>query len=102
MRLGTPGLLTIPLVGSSMRKTANPLDISHSDGVDLLIDEEIMICSQLRLFPRAYMGIKDVILREYATKGVVKKRSVRSMIKIDVNKTSKIFDFFSSMGWIQT
>ncbi|KAJ3302588.1 Transcriptional adapter ada2 [Kappamyces sp. JEL0829] len=107
-RLGTPGtvssssvLVSLPNSVPTTRKTANPLDISHADGIDLLIDEEKVLCSQLRLYPRAYMGIKDIILREYAAKGVVKKRSVRSMIKIDVNKTSKIFDFFSQMGWIQ-
>ncbi|KAI8330216.1 hypothetical protein BC941DRAFT_441219 [Chlamydoabsidia padenii] len=82
------------------RKPANPLDISSMDGVDLLSSEEQVLCSTLRLLPRSYLVIKDTILKEYAKHGFLKRRAARSLIKIDVNKTSRIYDFFIESGWI--
>jgi transcriptional adapter 2-alpha len=52
------------------------------------------------MFPRAYVSMKDVILKEYATKGVMKRRQLRSLIKIDAAKCNRIFDFFVEMGWL--
>ncbi|ORZ06484.1 hypothetical protein BCR42DRAFT_427211 [Absidia repens] len=82
------------------RKPANPLDISNTDGVDLLTPEEQVLCSTLRLLPRPYLVIKDTILKEYAKQGFLKRRATRALIKIDVNKTSRIYDFFIESGWI--
>ncbi|KAI8079944.1 Homeodomain-like protein, partial [Halteromyces radiatus] len=82
------------------RKPANPLDISTADGIDLLTPEEQKLCSTLRLLPRPYLVIKDTILAAYAKQGFLKRRATRALIKIDVNKTSKIYDFFIESGWI--
>ncbi|KAI8902897.1 hypothetical protein BC833DRAFT_645047 [Globomyces pollinis-pini] len=82
------------------RKAANPLDISNTEGVELLSDPEKNLCANLRLFPMAYMAIKDTIIKEYSLKGPLKRRAIRSLIKIDVNKTTRLFDFFLEMGWI--
>ncbi|KAI7875510.1 transcriptional adaptor 2 [Lichtheimia hyalospora FSU 10163] len=76
------------------RRPANPLDISEADGVHLLTEEEQTLCSTLRILPRPYMVIKDTILKEYARQGYLKRRQARGLIKIDVNKTSRIYDFF--------
>ncbi|KAH6576501.1 hypothetical protein BASA50_006786 [Batrachochytrium salamandrivorans] len=84
------------------RKSANPLDVTNTDGVELLTDRECQLCSALRLFPRAYLAIKDIIIKENLANGFIKRRHARSLVKIDVNKTSKIFDFFLEMGWIST
>ncbi|KAK9762966.1 Transcriptional adapter ada2 [Basidiobolus ranarum] len=83
------------------RKPANPLDIQEADGVHLLTPAEQTICSALRILPKAYMVIKETILKEYARLGSLKRRQARELIKIDVNKTSKIYDFFIEMGWIK-
>jgi transcriptional adapter 2-alpha len=92
----------LPSGSNSGKRVSNPLDIQNADGAELLTEAEKHLCSTLRLFPRAYFSIKDTILKENAIKGFVKRRSVRSLIKIDVNKTSRIFDFFLEMGWINT
>ncbi|KAI7863179.1 hypothetical protein BDF14DRAFT_1734506 [Spinellus fusiger] len=86
---------------SGGRKPANPLDIGEADGVHLLTEEEQVLCSTLRIMPRPYLVIKDTILKEYARLGYMKRRQARSLIKIDVNKTSRIFDFFVESGWIK-
>ncbi|KAI9322766.1 hypothetical protein BX666DRAFT_1898207 [Dichotomocladium elegans] len=83
------------------RKPANPLDISEADGVHLLTEQEQILCSTLRILPRPYMVIKDTILKEYAKQGYLKRRQARGLIKIDVNKTSRIYDFFIESGWIK-
>ncbi|KAI9256464.1 hypothetical protein BDA99DRAFT_516449 [Phascolomyces articulosus] len=83
------------------RKPANPLDISEADGVHLLTEQEQILCSTLRILPRPYMVIKDTILKEYAKQGYLKRRQARALIKIDVNKTSRIYDFFIESGWIK-
>lgn len=86
-----------PAVG---RKPANPLDITNMDGFDLLSSSEQTLCSTLRLLPRSYLVIKGTILKEYEKKGFLKRRAARALIKIDVNKTSRIYDFFIESGWI--
>ncbi|KAI8881165.1 transcriptional adaptor 2 [Backusella circina FSU 941] len=83
------------------RKPANPLNIRDADGVHLLTEEEQVLCSALRIMPRSYLVIKDTILKEYAKLGYMKRRQARSLIKIDVNKTSRIYDFFVESGWIK-
>ncbi|KAJ3274611.1 Transcriptional adapter ada2 [Terramyces sp. JEL0728] len=90
-----------PLAQSMLpHKVANALDISKADGVDLLSDGEKMLCSTLRIFPRAYISIKDTVLKEYASKGVMRKRNFRALVKIDGNKSSRIYDYFVEMGWL--
>ncbi|KAK4516887.1 uncharacterized protein ATC70_000214 [Mucor velutinosus] len=86
---------------SGGRKPANPLNIRDADGVHLLTEEEQVLCSTLRIMPRPYLVIKDTILKEYAKLGYMKRRQCRSLIKIDVNKTSRIYDFFVESGWIK-
>ncbi|KAI8368125.1 uncharacterized protein BYT42DRAFT_585358 [Radiomyces spectabilis] len=83
------------------RKPANPLNIRDADGIHLLTEEEQVLCSTLRIMPRPYLVIKDTILKEYAKQGYLKRRQARALIKIDVNKTSRIYDFFIESGWIK-
>lgn len=96
----TPSSIT-SAAPSGGRKPANPLNIRDADGVHLLTEEEQVLCSTLRIMPRPYLVIKDTILKEYARLGHMKRRQCRSLIKIDVNKTSRIYDFFVESGWIK-
>ncbi|KAI9020133.1 hypothetical protein CLU79DRAFT_836186 [Phycomyces nitens] len=89
------------VAASGGRKPANPLNIGEADGVHLLTEEEQVMCSTLRIMPRPYLVIKDTILKEYAKQGYMKRRQARALIKIDVNKTSRIYDFFVESGWIK-
>jgi transcriptional adapter 2-alpha len=83
------------------RKPANPLNIKEAEGVHLLSEDEQQLCSALRILPRPYLVIKDTILKEYAKHGFLRRRQARELIKIDVNKTSRIYDFFVENGWIK-
>ncbi|KAI9273727.1 hypothetical protein BY458DRAFT_508039 [Sporodiniella umbellata] len=83
------------------RKPAGLINIQGADGVHLLTKEEQALCSALHIMPRPYLVIKDTLLKEYAKQGFLKRRQARGLVKIDVNKTSKIFDFFVESGWIK-
>ncbi|ODQ63486.1 transcriptional adaptor 2 [Nadsonia fulvescens var. elongata DSM 6958] len=77
------------------------LDISHATDVDLLSPEEQQLCSNLRIWPKPYLAIKETLFRELLrTGGILKKATARELIKIDVNKTSKIYEFFQSQRWL--
>ncbi|KAF9547166.1 Transcriptional adapter ada2 [Mortierella hygrophila] len=84
-----------------IRKPANPLNIQNAEGIHLLTVPEQALCSTLRIFPKSYMIIKEQLLKEHARLGGLKRRQARELIKIDVNKTGKIYDFFVEAGWIQ-
>jgi transcriptional adapter 2-alpha len=87
---------------SAIYATAAPLDLMGCDGVDLLTASEQALCSNLRILPRAYLVIKQAIMREYAKSGELKRRDVRKLVRIDVNKLGKVYDFFVSKGWIRS
>ncbi|KAJ3371013.1 Transcriptional adapter ada2 [Allomyces arbusculus] len=84
------------------RRPAQPIDISTAEGLHLLSDREQELCSTLRILPKSYLNIKDTLLGEYVSTGHLGRRRARDLIKIDVNKTSLIFNFFVEMGWIKS
>lgn len=83
------------------KPVANPLDISRATDVELLSPEEQILCSQLRILPKPYLAIKETLFRELLRAGgILKKRTARELIKIDVNKTARIYEFFQAQRWI--
>lgn len=77
-----------------------PLDISHAADFDLLLNEEKQLCATLRIMPKPYLAIKNQLMKEAVKNGgVLKKKDARQALKIDVNKASKIYEFFVQMGW---
>lgn len=96
-RLGSIDELAPPKI----RKPATPLNISTSTDVHLLSPAEQALCSQLRILPKPYIAIKETLMRELVRSGGnLRKRQARELIKIDVNKTGRIFEFFQSQGWL--
>ncbi|WPK27528.1 hypothetical protein PUMCH_004920 [Australozyma saopauloensis] len=77
-----------------------PLDISHATDFELLSPEEKQLCSTLRVLPKPYLAIKNQLMKEAVRgNGQLKKKDARQFLKIDVNKASKIYEFFVLMGW---
>jgi transcriptional adapter 2-alpha len=71
-------------------------------GVELLSEKERQLCLTLQLIPQHYLSIKNKLIKEILAKGYIKENQAKQLIKIDINKTQKIFDFFVSVGWINT
>ncbi|CAG8452641.1 452_t:CDS:10 [Acaulospora morrowiae] len=89
-------------VSKATRKIPQALDLNDEEGVHLLSEAERKLCENLRILPKSYLVIKETILKEWArTNGTLRKRQARDLIRIDVNKTARIYDFFIEMGWIR-
>ena len=58
------------------------------------------LCGQIRLVPEAYVEFKRTLMTECLKQGSLKLAQARSLIKIDVNKTRKIYDFLYHEGMI--
>ena len=97
-KLSTPQPPYKPKINTSNPRA--PLDITHATDFDLLSQEEKQLCSALRILPKPYFAIKTQLMKEaIKNNGVLKKKDARQFLKIDVNKASKIYEFFVHMGW---
>ncbi|WVF66973.1 hypothetical protein IAT40_001716 [Kwoniella sp. CBS 6097] len=84
------------------RKPPAPLNLANAASLDLLSNEEQSLCSSLRVLPKPYLLIKEMYIRENERRhGYLKRRDARKMLKIDVNKSGRIFDFLVSSGMLQ-
>ncbi|KAJ2121174.1 hypothetical protein IW147_004476 [Coemansia sp. RSA 720] len=81
---------------------ADPIDISNAPMHERLARAERHCCSVLRLMPEQFLSIKLLLLKEGLSRspGTFKKRDAQRLCRIDVNKTSKIYEWFVSMGWL--
>ncbi|KAJ2486518.1 hypothetical protein IWW37_005594 [Coemansia sp. RSA 2050] len=81
---------------------AAPMDVSTYPKVELLAPAERECCSILRLLPEQYLAIKQSLVRAGRTlpKGTFKKRDAQKLCRVDVNKTSKVFEWFCKLEWI--
>ncbi|KIM45413.1 hypothetical protein M413DRAFT_339857 [Hebeloma cylindrosporum] len=98
-RLGLPaGSTTAPVV----RKPPAPLNLANSPSLHLLTPPEQTLCSQLRILPKPYLVFKETLVREYARRGgKLRRREARDLVKIDVNKTSRVWDFLVQSGYLK-
>lgn len=85
---------------SRKKSFVTPLDIIGMPGYDKLTEKEKEMCSNVRLVPQSYVGLRDILVAENAKSGHVKLQRARSLLKIDVNKTRKLYDFLVSEGYI--
>lgn len=81
---------------------AQPLNLANSPSLHLLTPAEQTLCSQLRILPKPYLVIKETLVREYARRGgKLRRREARDLVKIDVNKTSRVWDFLVQSGYLK-
>lgn len=78
---------------------AAPLNLANAASLHLLTPVEQMLCSELRILPKPFLIIKETLVSEFMRRnGNLKKREARDLIKIDVNKTSRIWDYLEQGG----
>ncbi|KAI0081988.1 hypothetical protein K474DRAFT_1021973 [Panus rudis PR-1116 ss-1] len=81
------------------RRMPAPLNLANSPSLHLLSPEEQTLCSTLRILPKPYLVVKETLVREYSRRGgKLRRREARDLVKIDVNKTSRIWDFLVQSG----
>ncbi|TFK44272.1 hypothetical protein BDQ12DRAFT_694801 [Crucibulum laeve] len=88
--------------GPTARRPPAPLNLANSPSLHLLTPAEQTLCSQLRILPKPYLVIKETLVREYARRGgKLRRREARDLVKIDVNKTSRVWDFLVQAGFLK-
>lgn len=86
----------IPLPG----RPGAPIDVTFYPGSDLLTDEEFEVCCVLRLTPQQYFASRKTLVENHRRIGFYRKSAAQKMLKIDVNKTGKLYDFFQENRWL--
>ncbi|SCV01377.1 LAMI_0G11100g1_1 [Lachancea mirantina] len=86
---------------NNKKKTMTLSDIQHGADYGLLSPEEQQLCLQLKILPKPYLAIKEVMFRELLrTGGTLKKKACRDLVNIDASKANKIYDFFQTQRWL--
>ena len=75
-------------------------NLSHLSGVERLSPEERELCQTCRLHPEALLGYMTQLELEWRKNGVLRLVDARRLLKIDVNKTRKIYNFLVGKGRI--
>jgi len=85
---------------NAVRKAPPRLQIEGMIGYEKLNEEEKELCSEVRLIPQAYVDFANLLTTECRKHGFLRLAQARTLIKIDVNKTRRIYDFLISQGQI--
>lgn len=84
-----------------LRHGSTPMDIRRCPGAQLLTDEEFAACCCLRMRPALFFHARNTLLHNYHHGiGYFKKSAAQKMLRIDVNKTGKLYDFLVKEGWL--
>lgn len=67
-----------------------------------LNESEVTLCSSNRILPNLYLKFKNLLITECEKSRGLKLSQARSLLKIDVNKTRKIYDHLIDAGLIWT
>ncbi|XP_015414560.1 PREDICTED: transcriptional adapter 2-alpha isoform X3 [Myotis davidii] len=91
---------SVSMASNSGRRSAPPLNLTGLPGTEKLNEKEKELCQMVRLVPGAYLEYKSALLNECNKQGGLRLAQARALIKIDVNKTRKIYDFLIREGHI--
>ncbi|KAM7068964.1 transcriptional adapter 2-alpha isoform 2-T3 [Molossus nigricans] len=91
---------SVSMASNSGRRSAPPLNLTGLPGTEKLNEKEKELCQMVRLVPGAYLEYKSALLNECNKQGGLRLAQARALIKIDVNKTRKIYDFLIREGYI--
>ncbi|GLE00661.1 hypothetical protein PINS_up009449 [Pythium insidiosum] len=86
----------------SRSRASSSFDVDGTPGSHLLAPKEKELCAKLKLLPKHYLVIKDALVRECYRLGYLTEKTAQDIVKIDVNRTGQIYEFFVSCGWVRT
>lgn len=86
--------------GGKKRGGPTPLDIEGYPGFEKLNPKEVELCRNVRFVPQAYLDFRDTLIAESKKLGCLKLQKARTLLKIDVNRTRKLYDFLVEEGHI--
>ncbi|XP_014241026.1 transcriptional adapter 2-alpha [Cimex lectularius] len=77
-------------------RCAAPLVLHNLPGYNLLEEGEKDLCSNARIIPETFYNFKQLLISECKKNNGLRLAQARQLIKIDVNKTRKIYDHLMS------
>jgi len=83
------------------RKGVLPLDIVGLPEYEKLSEPERDLCTELRLLPSMFAKLRAKLQEESSLKGGLLLAEAREALRIDVNKTRRVFDLLVAEGVIQ-
>lgn len=89
--------------GTDSKERYSLLDMKFElmPGSELLSSKEIALCKSLSITPHQYLIVKEVMIRESARNGYLRKKDARTIISLDANKVNKIHEFLIACGWVR-
>ncbi|KAG9301170.1 hypothetical protein G9A89_012553 [Geosiphon pyriformis] len=82
----------------------DPLTIQNLPHVELLHPNEVYVASTFRLTPVQYINAKHALLtasRRYRMRSLpFRKSDAQKLLRMDVNKASKLWAYFHQVGWL--
>jgi hypothetical protein len=85
----------------ALRHGSTPMDICDAPGVLLLTEDEFVACCCLRIRPALYFHARNTLLHNFHHGiGYFRKSAAQKMLRIDVNKTGKLYDFLVKQRWL--
>lgn len=92
---------TLLLPASAKKRCAfSPLNVVGLPGYEKLTVKEQELCKNVRLVPLSYIEFRDILINENRKVGYLKLQIARRLLKIDVNKTRRLYDFLVQEGYI--
>lgn len=82
------------------KRKSTPLNIIGLPNYDQLNKDEKELCSRIRVVPDSYLMFKKMLVAENGKIGYLRLADARRLIKIDVNKTRVMYDFFVEHGFV--
>lgn len=82
------------------RGTYTPIEIVGLPGYEKLQPKEMDLCRNVRLVPLTYLELRDLLIAENKKLGYLKLQTARRLLKIDVNKTRRLYDFLVQEGYV--
>ena len=82
-----------PLMTMTTRRSAGPLDVVGLPCYEKLNEDERDLCSEARVLPEVFLDIRTVLVEECQKSNGLRLADARPLVKIDVNKTRKLYDF---------
>jgi transcriptional adapter 2-alpha len=72
------------------------LDVSTLPDVELLGKAERSLCAETRLYPRQYLVMKSVMIKDQPQS----RAQAKSMFKVESSKVTKVYEFMLRAGWL--
>lgn len=91
---------TSTTAGGRKRSVFTPIEIEGMPGCEKLEPKEVDLCRNVRLVPLTYLELRDTLIAENKKSGSLKLQTARRLLKIDVNKTRKLYDFLVQEGYV--